>query len=114
MTQRRAASGALAGGAGAALLEAAVRGPQGADGLHGLAAQRLENEGRAPAHVDQRPRGGRVHGRARARTPAGLLPAGVLARVLGSSRAGYFTLNVRHFVLAAVCAAVLAIVARMR
>jgi hypothetical protein len=33
--------------------------------------------------------------------------------VLGSSRAGYFTLNVRHFVLAAVCAAVLAIVARM-
>jgi NAD-dependent dihydropyrimidine dehydrogenase PreA subunit len=50
----------------------------------------------------------------KARTPAGLLPAGVLACVLGSSRAGYFTLNGRHFVLAAVCRALLAIVARMR
>jgi len=30
------------------------------------------------------------------------------------SRAGYFTLKVRHAVLAAVCAVVLAIVARMR
>ena len=34
--------------------------------------------------------------------------------VLGSSRAGYFTLNLRHGVAAAVCAALLAIVARMR
>jgi hypothetical protein len=32
----------------------------------------------------------------------------------GSSGAGYFTLNERHVVVAAVCAAVLAIVARMR
>ena len=47
------------------------------------------------------------------RTPVGLLPAGVLTVCSASLCAGYFTLNVRHFVLAAVCAAVLAIVARM-
>ena len=48
------------------------------------------------------------------KAPTSQLPAGAFVRVLGSSGAGYFTLNVRHFVLAAVCAAVLAIVARMR
>jgi hypothetical protein len=48
------------------------------------------------------------------KAPTGLLPAGVLACVLGSSRAGYFTLKLRHVVVAAVRAAVLAIVARMR
>jgi len=37
--------------------------------------------------------GGRMHERARTRTPAGLLPAGVLACVRGASRAGYFTLS---------------------
>jgi hypothetical protein len=55
-----------------------------------------------------------MHERAPTRTPAGLLPAGVLVRVRDSSRAGYFTLNVRHFVVAAVCAALLAIVVRRR
>ena len=44
------------------------------------------------------------------RTPARQLPTGVLARVLGSSCAGYFTLNASHLVVAAVLAAVLAIV----
>ena len=50
----------------------------------------------------------------KARTPAGLLPAGAFVRVLGSSGAGYFTLNERHLLLAAVCVAVLASVAFMR
>ena len=49
-----------------------------------------------------------------ARTPAGLLPAGVLVCVRGACRRGYLTLKARHFVLAAVCVALLAIVARMR
>ena len=48
------------------------------------------------------------------KAPTSQLPAGAFVRVLGSSGAGYFTLNERHFVLAAVCVAVLAIVARMR
>jgi hypothetical protein len=48
------------------------------------------------------------------KAPAGLLPAGAFVRVRGSSPGGYFTLNVRHTVFAAVCAAVLAIVARIR
>ena len=47
-----------------------------------------------------------------ARTPPACCRRGP-HRVLGPSRAGYFTLNVRHFVVAAACAAVLAIVARM-
>ena len=49
-----------------------------------------------------------------ARTPAGLPPARVLVRVLGPTSEGYFTLNGRHAVLAAMCAAVLAMVVRMR
>jgi hypothetical protein len=48
------------------------------------------------------------------RTPASQLPAGVIVRVFGSSRMDYFTLNVSHFVVAAACAAVLAIVACRR
>jgi hypothetical protein len=48
------------------------------------------------------------------RALAGLLPVGVLACVLRSSLAGYFTLNLRHVVVAAACAAVLAIAACMR
>ena len=52
------------------------------------------------------------------REPAGALGGlfclVTLVRVLGSYRAGYFTLKVRHVVAAAVSAAVLAIVARMR
>ncbi len=39
--------------------------------------------------------------------------ARLLTATGGSSGVGYFTLNGRHFVLAAVCRAVLAIVARM-
>ena len=49
-----------------------------------------------------------------ARTPVRRLLSGVLAKVLGSSRARYFTLNASHFVVAAVCVAVLAIVACTR
>ena len=48
------------------------------------------------------------------RTPASQLPAGVIVRVCGSSRAGYFTLKLRHFVLAPVCVPVLASVACRR
>ena len=48
------------------------------------------------------------------RTPARQLPTGVLARVLGSSCAGYFTLNASHFVVTAACVALLAIKPRMR
>ena len=48
------------------------------------------------------------------KAPTSQLPAGAFVRVLRSSGAGYFTLNERHVVVAAVCAALLAIVARMR
>ena len=48
------------------------------------------------------------------KAPTSQLPAGVLVCVRGACRRGYLTLKARHFVLAAVCAAVLAIVARMR
>ena len=49
-----------------------------------------------------------------ARTPVSLSLMGVLVACLPFCSRGYFTLNVRHVVVAAVCAAVLAIVARMR
>ena len=48
------------------------------------------------------------------KAPTSQLPAGAFVRVLGSSGAGYFTLNERHLLLAAVCVAVLASVAFMR
>ena len=45
---------------------------------------------------------------------ADLVPTGAFVRVLASSRAGYFTLNVRQVVVAAMCVAVLANVVRRR
>jgi hypothetical protein len=49
-----------------------------------------------------------------ARALSSQLPAGASARVAGSSRAGYFTLNERHFVMAAALVVVSAIVACTR
>ena len=72
-------------------------------------------EGVEPASRWQPQTGHRSHAGARWSARRALLPGPpTLVRVLGSSRAGYFTLNLRHAVLAAVCAVVLAIVARMR
>ena len=48
------------------------------------------------------------------RPPAKQLPTGVLARVIGSLCARYFTLNASHFVVTAACVAVLVIAAVIR
>jgi len=49
-----------------------------------------------------------LHEAVRARTPAGPAAGGGPRGVLGSSRAGYFTVNASHFDVAAACASVLA------
>ena len=59
------------------------------------------------------PRGRRLSMPA-AKSPASQLPAAPLVRVLSPSRAGYFTLNARHGVVAAAVMVVRAILALIR